>query len=467
MKIPFIGGQARGRSVNQSAQQTVNLYIEMSGSETETGTALCMVPGKTLFASVGGGPIRGMAYFRGFVIVVSGADVYRLESNGTSVKLGSISSNGTNVSMAVGGKSVVIVDNGPAWYTDGISLTQVADADYLESITVAYLDGYFLFHQPNSRTFFISEGLDAVTFNGLDFAQAESGPDPIVAVAVNHQEVWIFCEYRTEVWFNSGASDFPFVRREGSILEAGCIASRSVAQCDNSIFWLGRTADGGGVVYRANQYVPQIISNRGIESEIAGYDLSSAVAFAYQQDGHTFYVLSFDERTFVYDASISDPDVAWHVRSTYHRGRDRANAHVYAFGLNLVGDNAGNQVASLDLDAFDDLGEPIVWERTGSHIISEGKRMRFSEFKVNIEKGVGLESGQGIDPVMYLDWSDDGGHTWSMKRELSMGAMGVRYGQVSATRLGSSRDRVFRLSGSEPVRTVILGAYIEAEKSAH
>ena len=468
MKIPFIGGQTRGRSVNQSAQQTVNLFIEVSGSESETKMALVMVPGKRMFAEVGSGPIRGMALFRDHVIVVSANEVYRLDSSGSSTLIGNMGAiSHRNVSMTVGGDYVVIVDSGPAWYTDGISLTQISDADYLGSVTSAYIDGYFIFHQPNSRTFYISEGLDALTFNGLDFAQAESGHDNIVAVAVDHQEAWIFCKYRTEVWFNSGASDFPLARREGAILEAGCAAPLSIAQCDNSLFWLGQTADGGGVVYRANQYNPQIISNRGIESELAGYDLSTATAFAYQQEGHTFYCLSFDDRTFVYDASITDPDMAWHVRSTYNRGRDRANCHAYAFGLNLVGDNGGNQVAVLDMETYDDIDEPIVWERTGQHIISDGSRMMFREFLVNIEKGVGLVSGQGSDPVMYLDWSDDGGHTWSMRRELSMGAMAKRLIQVSATRLGSSRDRVFRLSGSEPVRTVILGAYIDAAEAAH
>ena len=467
MKIPFIGGQSKRRSVNQSAQQTVNLYLEIDSAEKDTNAALYMVPGKRLFASVGSGPIRGMLAWKGWVIVVSGAEVYRMESDGTSTLLGSVHASVGMVSMAAGSSAVVIVDNGPAWSTDGVTLSAINDADYLGSNTVTYQDGYFVFHQPETRTLFITSGLDALTVDGLDFAQAKSGVDPIVAVISDHQEVWILCQSRAEIWYDSGASDFPFARRDGAMLEAGCIAPMSVVKIDNSIMWLGRTRDGGGVVYRAGQYTPAIISNRGIESEIAGYDLESATAFAYQQNGHVFYCLSFDEKTYVYDASIADPDIAWHVRSTYNRGRDRASCHAYAFGVNLVGDNAGNQVMVLDLETYDDLGEPIVWERTGQRIISDSKRVLFRQFVANIERGVGIESGQGIAPKMYLDWSDDGGHTWSMKRELSMGAMGVRYGQIAATRLGQSRDRVFRLSGSDPVKTVILGAYVEAQTAAH
>lgn len=467
MKIPFIGGQSKRRSVNQSAQQTVNLYLEIDKAEKDTSAALYMVPGKRMFASVGDGPIRGMIAWGDSVIVVSDDEVYRLDYAGTSTLIGTITSSGSMVSMAAGSSAVVIVDNGPAWSTDGATVSAISSPNYLGSKTVAYQDGYFIFHQPNTRTFFITNGLDSLAIDGLDFAQSESGFDPIVSVISDHQELWLLCQSRAEIWYNSGASDFPFARRDGAMLEAGCIAPMSVVKIDNSIMWLGRTRDGGGVVYRAEQYTPAIISNRGIESEIAGYDLSSATAFAYQQNGHVFYCLSFDEKTFVYDASISDPDLAWHVRSTYNRGRDRASCHAYAFGFNLVGDNAGNQVAALDMETYDDLGEPIVWERTGQRIISDSKRVLFRQFVANIERGVGTETGQGAAPKMYLDWSDDGGHTWSMKRELSMGAMGVRYGQIAATRLGQSRDRVFRLSGSDPVKTVILGAYVEAQTAAH
>ena len=467
MKIPFIGGQSKRRSVNQSAQQTVNLYLEIDSAEKDTSAAMYMVPGKRLFASVGDGPIRGMIAWGEIVIVVSDDDVYRLDSGGTATLIGTITSSGEMVSMAAGSSAIVIADNGPAWSTDGFTVSSISDADYLGSNTVTYQDGYFIFHQADTRTLFITSGLDSLSIDGLDFAQSESGFDPIVAVISDHQELWILCQSRAEVWYNSGASDFPFARRDGAMIEAGYIAPMSVAQIDNSIIWLGRTRNGGGVVYRADQYTPTIISNRGIESEMSGYDLSSATAFAYQQDGHVFYCLSFAEKTFVYDASIADPDIAWHVRSTYNRGRDRAACHAYAFGLNLVGDNAGNQVMVLDLETYDDLGEPIVWERTGQRIISDSKRILFRQFVANIERGVGVETGQGVAPKMYLDWSDDGGHTWSMRRELSMGAMGVRYGQIAATRLGQSRDRVFRLSGSDPVKTVILGAYVDAQTAAH
>ena len=82
-----------------------------------------------------------------------------------------------------------------------------------------------------------------------------------------------------------------------------------------------------------------------------------------------------------------------------------------------------------------------------------------------MERGVGLVDGSV--PKIYLDWSDDGGHTWSSKREASMGTVGNYLPMVVFNRLGSARERVFRISGSDGVKTVILGGYIEVDKGNH
>jgi hypothetical protein len=55
-------------------------------------------------------------------------------------------------------------------------------------------------------------------------------------------------------------------------MEVGCAAALSVAKLDNTVFFLGRTSHGKGLVYKLNQYTPQIISNRGIEYLINSFD---------------------------------------------------------------------------------------------------------------------------------------------------------------------------------------------------
>ena len=471
MKIPLLGGYSKRRSVNQDAQRTVNLYLETDTAEPESGSALYMVPGKTEFAAIGNGPIRAMINHNHLVIAISGNEVYRINETGAGTRIGTITLGGTKrVALSANRNHVIAVTGQNAYIITGSSVTAVTDTDFAGSYLVDYLDGYFVFAIPGSQQFYISAINDGSSFDALDFAQAESNLDDIVGLIVDHRELWLFGSQSIEIWYNSGATDFPLARRDGAVLEVGCAAPQSISKADNTIFWLGRNAHGQGLVYRADQYNPQIISNRGIEYEIGQMpDIEKATAFSYQQSGHTFYVLSFPEsmRTYVYDASIQDPELAWHVRETYAQGRDRANCHVFAFGKHLVGDYASNQVWELSDTTYTDGGLPICWERTTPRIVQDYKRVMFRSLTINMERGVGLVSGHGSDPSIYLDWSDDGGHTWCSKRSESMGKIGAFKPSITFNRLGCSRDRVFRITGSCPVKTVILGAYLDAEAGDH
>ena len=63
----------------------------------------------------------------------------------------------------------------------------------------------------------------------------------------------------------------------------------------------------------------------------------------------------------------------------------------------------------------------------------------------------------GYDPQVMLCWSDDGGHTWSSERWTSMGKIGEFGYRTFWRRLGSSRDRVYEVSGTDPVKIAIMG----------
>ena len=108
-----------------------------------------------------------------------------------------------------------------------------------------------------------------------------------------------------------------------------------------------------------------------------------------------------------------------------------------------------------------DGGLPIVWSRTSAHIVSDYKRIRHKEVVLNFQTGVGLENGD--DPLIYLTYSDDGGHGYITPREASLGVIGQRKNRVMFSRLGQSRDRVYKVFGSAPVKTVFVSGFIELE----
>ena len=68
-----------------------------------------------------------------------------------------------------------------------------------------------------------------------------------------------------------------------------------------------------------------------------------------------------------------------------------------------------------------------------------------------------------MDPTVLLSWSDDGGHTWSNDHPASLGVMGNYKNRAIWRRLGASRNRIFRIAISDPVKKVLIGAYMDLE----
>jgi hypothetical protein len=467
MKFNFLGGQHKGFSKNQNSQETVNMFLEVDPSEDNKLT-LYRVDGKVAFLTLPTSPIYAMTEFRGVLYVVAGEYLYKVLNDFTYTTIGTVDLDFDTTIAANNGGQVCfnsgITNKAYVYNTSTSTLTQITDPDFFGSPRVDYLDGYGVFIRPNSQQFYVSAYNDFLTFDGLDFSSSGSDPDNLVTGIVDHRELVLFGRKTTSFWFSVGGSDFALARREGAEMEVGCAAALSVAKLDNTVFFLGSNAYGTGLVYKLNQYSPQIISNRGIEYLISTFErVDDAFAYTYQKGGHSFYVLTFPtaNKTLVYDASIQDPDLAWSVRETYGLGRDRASCYAFAFGKHLVGDFVSGVIYELDENTHTDAGLPIAWSRTTSHIISDYKRVKHKEVVLNFQTGVGLEDGS--EPLVYLTYSDDGGHSYITPRESSLGVIGQRKNRVMWARLGNSRDRVYKVFGSEPVKTVLIGGYIDME----
>jgi hypothetical protein len=163
----------------------------------------------------------------------------------------------------------------------------------------------------------------------------------------------------------------------------------------------------------------------------------------------------------------------------------------------IVGDYQNGNIYSFDLDVYADNGQIQKWLRswralpTGQNNL---KRTTQHSMQLDCETGVGLNgvdqtenvewffytssgdqlvttSGdllmfsppfvQGANPQAMLRWSDDGGHTYSNEHWKSLGKIGVFQRRAIWRRLGMTlklRDRVYELSGTDPVKIAIVGA---------
>jgi len=536
LKTPILGGSYVARSINAADNRMVNLFAEAvpEGSGGKEAGFLLRCPGLRLLATVGDGPIRGLWVTNGVAYVVSGSEFYSLNTSWVATLIGTVSGSGP-VSMADNGTQIFIACN-PLSYIYNVStlvFAQITDVDFPGAGSVGYLDGYFVFNEPDSQKFWVTSLLDGTSVDPLDFASAEGYPDNVIALIVDHREIFLFGTTSVEVWYDAGTPDFPLARIQGAFMEVGCEAAYSVAKLDNSVFWLGSDARGRGIVYRANGYTPARISTNAVEYAIQSYgSISDAIAYTYQQDGHPFYVLIFPsaEATWVYDVSTQ----LWHERAGFENGqfvRHRSNCQMSFNSEVVVGDYEDGRVYAFDLDVYADDDQIQKWLRswralpTGKNDL---KRTAHHNLQLDAETGVGLnaypaydaedlatESGNiivaefvqgylvtqgsdqlvtevgdgneplvtqvqpaedyngyaleteaytaapGYDPQVMLRWSDDAGHTWSNEHWNSMGKLGAYGTRTIWRRLGMTekiRDRVYEVSGTDPVKIAIMGA---------
>jgi hypothetical protein len=105
--------------------------------------------------------------------------------------------------------------------------------------------------------------------------------------------------------------------------------------------------------------------------------------------------------------------------------------------------------------------------RRTAHVNDQQRRVRHVAAQLAMETGVGLSSGQGSDPQVMLRWSDNGGHTWGNEHWVSAGQIGQYKARALWRRLGQSRNRVYEVSISDPVKVALLDLYLNVEAEAN
>ena len=417
---------------------------------------LINTPGLAFFCELPTFPVLGLHNNKGRVFAVTPSKMYEIFKNGTFKELGDVDLKG-RVSMEDNGIQVVVVDGFKGFYYDANrnKVYEITNAAFYPASTVTYQDGYFLFDRKGTGQFFISELLD-VDFDPLDFATAEGQPDNLVAVLSDHREVFLFGEDTIEVWYNSGASDFPFERNQGAFVEKGCGARYSVAKQNNTVYFIGSDL----MVYQMTGYTPVRISTHAVEKTLKDVDLSNAFAYTYQDEGHLFYVLTIPSRdiTWCYDISTG----SWHVRQSYQFGRHQSNNAIFFDSKTLVGDFQNGRIYQMAGNFYTDDGEPVVREFVLPTLNNGREFLTVDSLEFDMGTGVGLISGQGNDPELRVYFSKDSGKTYSESfKRGRIGKVGEYLTRAKVNRFGAARQFTFKVEISDPIPIDIGGAWVE------
>ena len=356
-------------------------------------------------------------------------------------------------------------------YALNFSVIPSSDGAFSGATVVDIVDNYFVYNYPNTQQWAASNILSPITY-GLSFASKFTGPDNLVSLICDHGQVYLLGENTSEVWADVGTFPFPFQRIPGSSSQQGIAAPFSIARLGNSFAYLSKNNRGQAEIVIMNGYFPTRISTHAVENTLVDQNISDAVAYTYQLEGHETYVISFPtlDLTWAYDVTTG----LWHKwlwvdsNNVYHRHRTQCSALFQ--GVVLAGDWQNGQIYKLDLTNYTDNGDTIRRLRRAPHLVSDLQREYFEELQIQFQPGVGLTgittplNGEviGANPQAMLRWSNDGGSTWSSEHWASIGLIGKYQNRIIWRRLGWSRDRIFEVVVTDPIKAVIVSANLKA-----
>ncbi len=443
------------RSLTLSAQRSVNQYLEKAPEGSKTQYANVQSYGIADWTTAGDGPMRGGLVVNGVPWVVSGTTAYTISSAGVATSKGTIPGS-VSVDITSDGTNVLFAADNEGYLWNGSALAVIADADFPGVAVTEHLDGYAVVIEPSTGRTWVNESSgNWASWNALDFATAEAWPDDTLDAIVDQEDLFLGGRETTEVWYNAGNADFPLVRRPSGVIARGVMCTGTYAAHDNTIFFVGND----GVVYRLEGLTPIRISQHWVEQQIEDLSPKVITGSTWSEKGHAFYGITSASWTMVYDISTG----FWHERQSSGYDNWRPKKILRAYDKWLALDSTSNKIGYLSDSTFTEWGNVLRSSATCPSISSENRWLFHNRLELEFENGVGLLSGQGSNPQVMVDWSDDGGRTWSTEHFRPLGKTGQYKTRAVIHRLGRSRDRVYRYAISDPVRRTLVKANFDAE----
>lgn len=461
--LSLVGPSFDVRFKKADQERTINylpVLIESGQGKGGNSSYLKQLPGLTVLASLGAS-VRGFAVAREVLYVVSGTTLYEISSAWASTSRGTIagdsivrmSSNETQIAIVTGSKLYV-------YDLDALTLSEVT-TNWRGSYSVDVLDGFGIFADPGSNQFYLSANQDFTTLYALDFASAEGSTGTIVSWIVKHRELLILKNNTGEVWYDSGAADFPLARNDGANIEVGGSSVHSLQKIGGVAYWLGRDEQGAAAVFSMSAYQPTRISNHALEEKLAAIsDLSQAYAFTFHYEGLTCYVLQVPglETTPVFEIKSG----IW-VEFAELVGGDyspwRCSSHAYVYGVHVLGDSTG-KLYKLDVDSNTNAGDTLCRDRITPHqSLPSNSRQRVGNMQIDCDVGKGIAANQ--EASILVRYSDDGGNKWGGWRTLTLGRIGQFKARARGSMWGAARDRVWQFRVTDDVTCNLLSVLID------
>jgi hypothetical protein len=463
--VNVTGPSYQSRSRPLSSQRTQNWYQQLNEQGKDAYT-LMPFPGLKLVGNAVGID-RGLHRMAEILYQVKGTSLYEISSDGTHTLRGSIPGTGRAIIRDDGINMFIVADLKVWQYTTDTNLvTEVTNVNITGSKSVDFFNNQFIYTKDRFST--ISDVGNGAEASGLNIVGEETLPDDLVRDYV-FEEIIYRCGVRSIVaWWNNPQLTPPIDRYTGSMFNIGLAAINSIAKTDEAFYWLGDDF----AIYQAAAGSKNRISTDAISNEIQKYSkIDDAIGNTFTFEGQNFYSITFPSgnKTFVVSESLGQNgwfEISSGVSNPLDSTKYQGTSILDAYGKLFVADASNGNVYNLDLDTYMNNGEPLQRARVtqaanGALLNARGKRVQMSELKLIMETGVGVISGQGDNPRIMIEYSDDGGNTWNGGSWPRVGRLGEFTLQVEWYNLGSFYDRIFRISTTDPVNYSIYSATID------
>ncbi len=458
-------GSNVGRDGQVANIRHINCYVEQAGTDAKSPAPIYVCPGLTRFDDgTYTGATRGLIQLSDNALIgIMGNEVASFDTAGISSTMGTIVGSG-RVFLArnrkVTPQIAVISNNGLYHIIENGAVTQQNDADLPNANSVCYLKGFFVFSISDGRIFM--SDLDSENVSALAFDSANSRSEGLVRVFPHAGFLYCFGSRTTEIWQADPAlASEPFVFSPISQdIDLGCIAPHSVAQVGVGLAWV----DDNGIVRYGRDGGALRISNHGVERAIEDLSNSQRQAIAGRQwfhQGHEFYTLIADGFTYTYDLLTGQ----WHERQSYGEP-DWLLSDIVPFDSRFIGGNASDgRLHQIDATAFDEDGELLVMDIRAPTVQAFPKALIVDTLEIDAIMGQGLNTSteHNYDPMIMVDYSDDGGRNFEGERTMSLGKLAEWLNKIRFNRWGLVREngRQWRIRASAAVLRGIISAAIE------
>lgn len=476
----FVGGFYKALSPSVAADQAINIFTETTQTQGNAKqVTIYGTPGRVLETTLATYPNRGWFTQDGRTWTVSGNTLYERTAPATYVARGTITDDGFPVSFASngkGGNQLGISAAGGIYMLNLVTnvLTGPVVLPFMDPVLLIFIDGYFITNQANTPIQWFSALEDGTSWDALDFFTRSGTSDNTVGIAVSRDRVWVLGSKTSTQFYDSGDADTPFLPYPGTTFQTGLITPWLLTIYNDVLVWVAESARGQRRVVAATEPTPQTISTPPIESWLnSASTLADARMIGYEQEGHAFVPIitapSTDGEIKTYGFDMAEKQWAarskWNSISGVHERWPVAGSTATG-GSVLVGDYQTGEVFTLELDAYDDDGGILMAERTAPYLSNGNNWVFINSIELAMQPGVGLTSGQGVDPKVELSISRDAAHTWVSAGFANLGRLGEYVTRAMWKRLGRAReDRlVIRVRQSDPVKRVWQGLWLDLDR---